>query len=186
MDRPGLHNFFTACSRSCAWIATFFTHRRKSCIPNATRATRCRKSCERKLKEGDCETQFCKSCTKSYSTSCTTMENPTFYTTFCTIFCATFFGLVCFATPGAACPTHRPPNATLDFFLRSAPFLLRRRSLVCPAADVLLTFFLDPAGPTSSHLPPPHTLGGQCKPHLVFEPNGNFLDKEQQAMSLLS
>ena len=48
--------------------------------------TRLQKSCERKFKEGDCETQLCKSFTKRCTKSYTKIGNATFCTTVCTIF----------------------------------------------------------------------------------------------------
>ena len=79
---------------------------------------------------------------------------------------------------GAACPASRPPNATLEPFRPPRRTIPRarafsaapRRFSVCPAAAVLLTFFLNPAGPSSSHLHPPHTLGVNANPILCLNP----------------
>ena len=112
----------------------------KSCeIPRGLR-TGGAKSCDRQLKESDCETQFFKSCSRS----CPKSWHPAFWTTMYN-FLHNFpkVGLA-FETSGAACPTGRPPNATLEPLRRPRRIILSLLGLPCrrrPAVTVFLNVF---------------------------------------------
>ena len=156
VDRPGLRNFLTLCNKSCVWIATFFsTHQRKSCDPNATFVTRCKKVVNVNPREAIAKHNFAKVVQKVVQTVAQTVGIP--------FFCTTFLGPVCFSQLRGLRVQHTVRRtqlgnfvpATLFFFARAFS-VAPRRSSVCPAAAVHLTFVVDLAGPTSS-LPSPVT-----------------------------